>query len=139
MLLIDHRQTQPMELHTVLKQGVGADHQRQTTARQPFQNRSSHTGRVTTRQQGAGHARLGKQRGQPLVVLAGQNVGGCHQGRLKAAVDGVRQHQRRHGRLARADIALEQPRHLLAMGQIAPDVRHRPLLRPGQGEGQGGQ
>ena len=42
-------------------------------------------------------------------MLAGQDLGRGHQGRLGPGLGGGRGREQRHDRLARADIALQQP------------------------------
>ena len=70
-----------------------------------------------------------------LEVLAGQDFGRGHQGRLEAGAGGVGHGQHGHHGLARADVALQQPAHPFAGGQIAANLRQRADLGAGQLEG----
>ena len=47
-------------------------------------------------------------------MLAREDFGRHHQGTLRTALDCRRQRQQRHHRLARTDIALQQPQHAVA-------------------------
>jgi hypothetical protein len=62
-------------------------------------------------------------------VLAGQDLGRGHQGRLEAARRRVGHGQRRDRRLAGAHVALQQPAHLLAGAQIGADLGEGLRLR----------
>ena len=61
-------------------------------------------------------------------VLRGQRLGRRHQRALAAVLDGAQQGVHGHGRLARADVALQQALHRDAAGDVAVDVGDRPPL-----------
>jgi len=73
-----------------------------------------------------------------LVVLASEDLGGRHQGRLAAPGRHVGHGAHGDHGLARAHVALDQPAHPLAGGEVGADVAQRPLLGAGEGEGQVG-
>jgi|GEM_PF-4980467 len=72
-------------------------------------------------------------------MLLGQNLGGRHQRALPARADGHRRGQRRHHRLAGADVALQQPVHGLRAGQVLRDLLDHAALRLGEPERQRGE
>ena len=76
------------------------------------------------------------QAAQRLVMLAGEDFGRCQQRRLRAGLDRDQHGFERHDRLARADIALQQPQHRRALRHVAFDLADRARLRAGQREGQ---
>ena len=71
-------------------------------------------------------------------MLARQNFGRRHEGRLAAGLDHMRGGKQRDDGLARADVAMQQPQHALRLRQIGDDVGDRALLRGRQRIGQGG-
>ena len=86
---------------------------------------------------GRSPAALGQRR-DGREMLARQDFGRRHQRRLAAGLDRARHGEQRHHRLARADIALQQPQHALGLGQVGVDLGQRLFLRRGQRIGQGG-
>ena len=76
------------------------------------------------------------ERADALEMLAGEDFGRRHQRRLPSRFDDVGHRQQRDDRLARADVALQQPDHALRLGEIGADVLDRLRLRAGQREGQ---
>ena len=76
--------------------------------------------------------------GDRPVVLLGQDLGRGQQGGLAARVDHLEHGPDRDHRLARADLALQQPVHRVGAGQVVSDgLAHRHLAR-GEGERQPG-
>ncbi len=71
-------------------------------------------------------------------MLAGQDFGRGHQHRLAAGCGDVGHGQHGHHGLARADVALHQPRHALARRQVAADLGQGAALGAGEPVGQGG-
>ena len=69
-------------------------------------------------------------------MLAGEDFGRRHEGRLPAGLDHGRGRDQRHHGLAGADVALQQPQHALRAGEVGDDVVDRLLLRMGQRVGQ---
>ena len=74
-----------------------------------------------------------------LEMLAGEDFGRRHQRRLPSRLDDVGHRQQRDDRLARADVALQQPDHPLRRGEIGADFGDRLRLRAGQRERQRGE
>ena len=70
-------------------------------------------------------------------MLARQNLGRRHEGRLPAGLDHCRGGEERNHGLARADIAVNQPQHACRPRQIGDDVAGRARLRRRQGIRQG--
>ena len=85
-----------------------------------------------------GHVRLVEQVADPQEVLNGQHLGRRHHRRLVSTLDGDQQRCDGDDRLARADLALDQPLHRVGRHQIADDILDRPTLRAGQLIGQPG-
>ena len=139
VLLVDDGQPQPREGHVALDDGVRAHHQHGCAAGHLFDHRGARTALAAAGQPGHGHA----QRLQPLDELAemllGQDLGGRHQRALPAGVHGHRRRQRRHHRLARAHVALQQAVHGDGPGDVGFNFGHHALLGAGQLEGQRGQ
>ena len=69
-------------------------------------------------------------------MLARQNFGRRHEGRLPAGLDHMRRGKQRHHGLAGADVAVQQPQHALRLRQIGDDVGDRAVLRRRQRIGQ---
>ena len=138
VLFVDDGQGQPVELHRVLEQGVGADGDLGLARCQSRQLDAPFRRRVTSGEQQAGHARLLQHWRQLFMVLARQNLGRRHQGRLKAAGRRIGEGHRCNRRLARADVPLQQPSHLLAGNQVSANLGDGLFLCAGQGEGQCG-
>ena len=70
------------------------------------------------------------------VVLRGKDLGGRQQRGLAAGVDDRQHRPQRDDRLARADLALQQPVHRVVQRQLAGDLLARPRLARGQLERQ---
>lgn len=81
-------------------------------------------------------AKRPQQRGQRLFMLLGQNFRRRHERRLLPVFDRAEAGRRRDHRLAAADIALHEPVHHMAGGQIAQDLVNCAALRTRQPEGQ---
>ena len=65
-------------------------------------------------------------------MLAGENFGRRHECGLAARFDDRSRSSKRDHRLARPDVALQQPQHPLRTGKIGGDVVNRLLLRMGE-------
>ncbi len=79
------------------------------------------------------------QRPQRGVVLAGEDLGGCHHRRLAAGLDRRQHGQHGNQRLARAHIALQQPVHPVFGSHVGGDLLDRAELRACRGVGKLGQ
>ena len=69
-------------------------------------------------------------------MLLGQDLGGRHERHLTTALDGLQRRERGDHRLARADVALQQPLHRRHALEIVRDLPHHARLRAGQLERQ---
>ena len=67
-------------------------------------------------------------------MLLRQHLGRCHQCGLRSSLDRAQHRQRRHQRLAGADVALQKPQHSPIGTQVRVDLRQRPGLRRGRRE-----
>ena len=69
-------------------------------------------------------------------VLAREHFRRRHQRRLRAGFDRDRHGEQRDDRLARADVALQQPQHAARRGHVRLDLAQGLALRAGQREGE---
>ena len=76
-----------------------------------------------------GNVEPGEQRPGGEVVLLGEDLGRDHEGALEAALDRVEQRRQGDDRLARPDVALQQPVHRLRRGEVVPDLADHAGLR----------
>ena len=136
VLLVDDGQAQAGELHIVLDHRVRAHHQQRRARGHPRHHLFACLALAAAGEPGDTAMGLANQRLEPLdelaKVLLGQDFGGRHQGALPAAVDGQRGGQRRHHRLARADVALQQAVHRLRPIHVVRDLVHHAPLRAGE-------
>ena len=95
-------------------------------------SRATRSGRRPSERRRVGHREALDQPGHLGGVLLGQHLGGGHQRALVAALHRHQHGGHRHHRLARADVALEQPVHGERAGQIAADGLHGPALGLGR-------
>ena len=134
MLLVNDGQRKLFELHLVLNQRVGTDHQRRLAAFDQGQHSPALFGLLTAGQP----IGLDAQRLQPAhqfaKVLLGQDFSGRHQRALGASLDTDGRGQRCHHRLARAHIALQQAMHGHTSRNVVADFGHHAVLRRGQGK-----
>ena len=80
-----------------------------------------------------------EQRPHGLEVLLGERLGGRHEGPLMALLDGAQQGVHGDHRLARADVALQQPAHGGGTLEVGVDLGDGVDLVGGQHEGQARQ
>ncbi len=138
MLLVHHHQAEAAEADPLGEEGVGPHRNRRRPGgevrlhRAPLAGGEGGDEELHPQPQGLGQ---GAHRGE---VLAGEELGGHQQGRLLAVLYRPQTGQQRHQGLARADVTLEQPPHGGSAAQVILDLRHRPLLGAGEGEGEGG-
>ena len=121
-------------VHVLLEHRMGAD-QDLDLARRPAPPASPPAPRPLSRPVSISSrtpARLG-QRAQPVQVLAREDLGRGHHHALPARLDRDQQRHERDQRLARADIALQQPVHPLRRGHVGGDLGDRaaPARRSG--------
>jgi hypothetical protein len=84
------------------------------------------------------HAFSGQEVAETLVMLFGQDGGRSHDGNLCPMPGNHHRAQGGHDGLAGANVALDEAVHRVAGQQVGADVGHSAGLRPGEGEGQGG-
>ncbi len=134
MLLVDHHQAQPGELHVLLHQRLRADHQIDLSRPQCFQRLPPFLLRPAAGQQQPPHPAVGEVALQRAEVLPGQHLGRGHQGGLMLVGHGDEQGVDGDGGLARADVGLEEPLHRPFAGQVAADLGDDLVLVAGQRE-----
>ena len=138
VLLVDDRQHQVVEDHRFLEQRVGADDDVDRAGCDAVEDVGAlaalfAAGEDRGRQAGArGERRDGGE------MLAREDFGRRHQGRLAAGLGGARHGEQPDHRLAGADIALQQAQHALGLGEIGMDLGQRLFLRAGQRIGECG-
>ncbi len=130
MLLVDDRESEAVERNGVLDQRVRADDELRLAARHGLLRRA-----LRRRAKAPDEPRdVDVERRQPLrdlaEVLLGEDFGGRHQRHLEAALDRAGGGQRRHHRLAAADVALHEPMHGPRAGEVGLDLGPHPVLRP---------
>ena len=136
VLLVGNHQPQLPEHRGLGQQGVGAHRHRRRAVGQLFPGLP-----LLPLGHGAGeqyrfHAQRRKQPGKGRRVLLRQNFRGSHQRRLAAVPGGQIGGGRRHHGFTAAHVALNQPVHGGAPAEIPADIRNRPPLGAGEGEGQ---
>ena len=139
VLLVDHHQRQIVERHAVLEQGMGAADHRRLAARDPRLQRSPGRALVAPGQRDDFDSGRFEKRADHRCVLAREDLGRRHDGGLRARLGAARGGQRRHERLARADIAVQQAHHALGRGHVRAHRLEGAGLRAGGGEGRMGQ
>ncbi|CAB5041515.1 unannotated protein [freshwater metagenome] len=147
VLLVDHDKAKVEELHSVLEQCVSSDDDAAvsdadvqehlaTTARRQRSGDERHPGPdVRATEEPAFGERAQHRRDRPVVLL-GEDLGGCEQDGLAAVID-----HREHGaqgddRLARADLALQEPVHRVRARHVLGDRSAHLELSGGELEGQ---
>ena len=138
MLLIDDRKAEPVVIHRVLDQRVGANRQLRGPARHQLLRGALGCGAKPAGQPGRAHAEGRSHPAMwPKCCSASSSVGAiaaaCQPDSTRA-----QRRVRNHG-LAAANIALHQPLHWMLAGEIGLDFAPDALLRPRQPEGQAGE
>ena len=132
VLLVHHGEDKVPERHRLLEQRVGADDDVYRAIRQPGQRLGPLAALFPAGEDGGAQTGLRRQRRDGGEMLAGEDFRRRHQGRLAAGLNRARHGKQRHHRLARADVALQQPQHALRLGEVGEDFGKRHLLRAGQ-------
>ena len=113
VLLIDDREAERGELHALLKERMRADDERRAALAQRRPNTLARLAGLPAR----GERDVDPERLEPAAkivgVLVGQEFRRRHERDLVTGLDGARRGERRHQRLAAADIALHEPQHRL--------------------------
>ena len=134
VLLVDHHDAEAGEPHAFLDERVGADDDVDRAVGQAGQEVAPLGSGHPVRQQG--HLQrpvleeaVRRRHGDALEhghdgrrVLFGQHLRGRHERTLVASLDGGQQRAHGHHRLARADVALQQPVHRVRSGQVELDL-----------------
>ena len=121
VLLVDHREAEVAELHALLEQRMGADDERASSHRRgPATPRAARPRRT---EPVSSPTVTGDKRRKGAEMLLDQKLRGRHQRRLRAGLGGAQHRQQRHQRLARADIALQQPQHGPRRRHVSVDLR----------------
>ncbi len=141
MLLVDHHHAQIVEFHRVLQQRVGADDDvdlaRGDLGPQlfllPCRHRAAeqrHSCGIVGPAQLAAHGQRAQNIGDRSHMLCGKHFRGRQQRALVARVDHLQHRQHRDDRLARPDLALQQPVQWAGRREsVAQHVEHLTLTR----------
>ena len=132
MLLVDDGEAEVGEDDILLKQRVRADDDVEFACRQPRQRRATFRRLVAPGHQGHTQASFFGERRHPVEMLARQDFRRRHHRRLPPRFDHLGHRKQGHDRLARADVALQQPDHALFGSEIGTDVVERLPLRAGE-------
>ena len=138
MLFVGDDETEIAEDDILADKRVRADDQLRLAGGDLFARRALLRGRLRAGQKQNLHAERPKERRERLRMLLGEDLGRRHERRLTAVLDSAVAGGGRDHRLAAADVALHQPVHHMAGGQIGEDRVDGGLLRMGQLEGQSG-
>ena len=138
VLLVGHNEAEVAEHNGLTQKRVRADDQLRLAGGELFTCGALLHGSSGAGQQQHAHAERPEQLRERPRMLLGQNFRGCHEGGLPAVPDGAEARGSCDHRLAAADVALHEPVHHMAGGQILQDLVDRALLRAGQTEGQRG-
>ena len=134
MLLVHDGQAEALEADRLLDERVGPHHAARRARAQRLQALAPSLAARGIGEQRDLHAQRSEQASQGHRVLLGEDLGGGHQGRLIAGLDGGEHGQAGHHRLARAHVALEQTVHGIRRRQVRANLLPYPLLRAGEGE-----
>ena len=130
MLLVDHGEAEIGEGDALLEQGVGADRDVDRRAR-PAPRACARRSAALSRPVSSAIRRpaFSRQRRHALEVLAREDFGRRHHRRLPPRLDDVGHRQQRDDRLARADVALQQPQSCASAPRDRRGFRRAPALR----------
>ena len=126
VLLVDDGDRERREAHVGLDQRVRADDQLQLAAAELADHVGAPRGGRRAGQQRGRHGLARHQRLDRREVLLGQHLGRRHQRRLVAVLDGAQHRCQRDDRLARADLAHQQPLHRAGLREVGEDARRSP-------------
>ena len=138
VLFVDDHQGQFPEAHFVLEQRVGADHHR-AAASNLLQRRGAGLALELTGQPGDFDAQRLQPAAEVEEVLLGEDLGRRHQRHLVAGLQRLQGGECRHHGLARADVALHQAQHRLALAEVVGDLGADAQLSAGGGEAEVGE
>ena len=138
VLLIDHHQTEFFKLCSLEEEGVRADDEGGAAWVWFKQIRS--LGGILAAGRGAQDHRDSEgieDAAEIQIMLLGQNLGWCHQGRLPPRLVGLNHGPQSHHGLSGPYIALEEAVHALWSGHISRNLIHHHALRIGEHKRQG--
>ncbi len=138
VLLVDDGEAEVVEGDGVLDERVGAHRDVDRAVAQAGQRAGALGRPVAPGDERHGEARRLRARQKAGEMLAREDLRGRHQRGLAPAFHRVGHGEERHHRLARADVALQQPQHAVGGGEVGADLGQRRPLRRREGEGQGG-
>ena len=137
MLLVDHDQAERVEVDRPLHERVRADDQMDVAGRQPRQqHRAGAAPAVVPVSSSTRKRDFSSSLREAQEMLLRQNLGRRHERHLQAVLHRDERRQQRHDRLARADVALQQPVHRLRPLHVVDDLLQRAALPFGQPERQ---
>ena len=137
VLFVDYREGQVAKFDALLKERMGADRDGYLATGQTAEDGLAAAALITAGQKadlesgGGGQGLYGGQ------VLARQDLGRRHQGRLGAAFHGSQHSEQSHHGFAAADVALQEAQHAGTVGHVGYDFGQRRFLGPGQAERKG--
>ena len=117
------------ERDRLLEQGMGTDQHVDIPEGESFEHVVALAAALAPGEEGDVDAGRGGERRDGVEVLPRQDFGRRHQRRLPARFDHGRGREQCHHRLARSDVALQQPQHALRLGEIGGDLGDRASLR----------
>ena len=136
VLLVDDRQSQIAERDIFLKQRMGADDEVDIAGGEACQNVVALAAALAPGEDGEPQSDSLGERRDGGEMLPRQDFSRRHERRLPAGFDHMRCGKERHHRLARTDVAVEEPQHALRLRQIGDDVGDRADLRRSKRIGQ---
>ena len=128
VLLVDDGDREVGELDLTLDQRVRADRDPDITRGDQLVRGTALARGGARREQRDADAELGAEALDRQEVLLGERLGRRHQRSLSATLDGAQQRVERHGRLARADVALQETLHRRRPSEIGVDLGDRVVL-----------
>ena len=136
VLLVDDRESEPLELHVFFDDGMCSHQQMDAAIYESLHDRLSPLSFHDTGQQFRPHRHVAQQFADGLQVLFGKNLSWRHDTRLIAVVERDEHGHERHERLSRPHVALQQAVHLLSASHVLPYFPNHTLLCSGEREGQ---
>ena len=122
VLLVDDGQAERLEDHAFLEQRMRAHRHAGRARGDVRRRRRALLLFLAAREPGEPHPQRREPFGEFAVMLLGQDFGRRHHRGLQAVFHRAQRRQRRHHRLAAADIALQQAVHGMDLGEVALDL-----------------
>ncbi len=131
MLFVDDGEAEPVESHGFLDEGVRPHGEMRLSGGDRGKASPLLPRRQTSREQRHRHGKVAEKGRNRAGMLLRQNLGGGHQRRLEARVDGTQRGEERYDRLSGADVTLDESVHRAGRGHILPDFAKDPYLGAG--------